>query len=98
VLKDSSISINNTGSSQVSGVDQAAREQEDARDTLQQLIAVKKRRLQFLKLQDARSGGNSTPDIKMEIEDLEGRRDYRGEIRAPGEIAKLEEQLRALGG
>jgi hypothetical protein len=68
------------------------------RDGLRQLIATKKRRLQFLKLQEARTGGNTTPDIKMEIENLEGRKNYRGELMRPGEIAKLEEQLRALGG
>jgi hypothetical protein len=65
---------------------------------LQDLIYRNKRRLQHLKLQAARYGINVPAEIATEIEDLEGFKDYRGNLLRPGEIAKLEEQLKSLDG
>jgi hypothetical protein len=71
---------------------------EELKNSLRTLISQKKRRLYALQLIAARTGINTQPEVSTEIEDLEGRKDFRGNITSPGEIAKLEQQLKDLGG
>jgi hypothetical protein len=49
-------------------------------------------------MQAARYGINAPPEVLTEIEDLDGRKDYRGNLLREGEIAKLQRQLLDLGG
>ncbi len=68
------------------------------RETLRAQLTDLKRRLGKLQIQAARKGTNVDPEIAMDIEDLEGRRDWKGNLLREGEIAKLERQLKDLGG
>jgi CHAT domain len=61
-------------------------------------IESKKRRLWALQRRAAQYGINAPPEVVTEIEDLEGRKDYRGNLIREGEIARLERQLKELGG
>jgi CHAT domain len=97
-LKDgSAINIDSVGNTSTIGSN-AEQERAGQIEYLQNLIYQKKRRLQQLKLQAARYGINVQPEIATEIEDLEGYKDYRGNLLRPGEIAKLESELKGLGG
>jgi hypothetical protein len=99
VLQDaSSINISNVGNTTVQKASAAEQERASQIEYLQNIISQKKRRLQQLKLQAARYGISTPPEIATEIEDLEGFKDYRGNLLRPGEIAKLEEELKAFGG
>jgi hypothetical protein len=99
VLQDaSSVNISNVGNTTVQNASAAEQERASQIEYLQNIINQKKRRLQQLKLQAARYGISTPPEIASEIEDLEGFKDYRGNLLRPGEIAKLEEELKALGG
>jgi hypothetical protein len=98
-LRDaSSINISNVGNTTVQNVPTAEQERASQIAYLQSEIYEKKRRLQQLKLQAARYGISTPPEIATQIEDLEGFKDYRGNLLRPGEIAKLEDDLKALGG
>jgi hypothetical protein len=99
VLQDaSSINISNIGNTTASNETNAQQERASQIEDLQKIIYQKKRRLQQLKLQAAKYGINVQPEIANEIEDLEGFKDYRGNLLRPGEIAKLESELKELGG
>jgi hypothetical protein len=65
---------------------------------LRDMIGIKTRRLHVLQMQAARYGINAPPEIVTEIEDLDGRKDYRGNLIKEGEIAKLQRKLKELGG
>jgi hypothetical protein len=102
-ISGSSINVSNVGNNTTSSAPISSAGSKDDETTqqiayLQDLIYQKKRRLQQLKLQAARYGISVPPEIATEIEDLEGYKDYRGNLLRPGEIAKLESDLRALGG
>jgi hypothetical protein len=94
------VQINNVGSQNTtdSTIIQGANPSEDLKNALHAQIVEKKRRLYALQLTAARYGINTPPEIATQIEDLEGRKDYRGNITSPGEIAKLEQRLKDLGG
>jgi hypothetical protein len=97
------VKVDNVGNNITSGTlntNQKAKDDENAAQIayLQDMIHQKKRRLQQLKLQAARYGISTPPEITTEIEDLEGYKDYRGNLLRPGEIAKLEQDLRAVDG
>jgi hypothetical protein len=82
------VNISNIGSSNTTGntITQGAGPDEELRNALGGQITVKKRRLYGLQLQAARYGIGADPSITIEIEDL------------TKEIARLEKELRALGG
>jgi len=67
-------------------------------NALRSAIENKQRRLWHLQSQAARYGISTPPEIATEIEDLEGRRDYRGNLIREGEIAVLKRKLEQLGG
>jgi hypothetical protein len=100
-LNDTTIQVDNVGNDITSGTPTSSTEAKDDENAeqiayLQDLVYQKKRRLQQLKLQAARYGINTPPEIATEIEDLEGYKDYRGNLLRPGEIAKLERELKQL--
>jgi hypothetical protein len=65
---------------------------------LRDLLAEKQRRLHMLQLRAARTGSSTSPDVLMDIEDLDGKRDYRGNLLREGDIAKLKRRIAELGG
>jgi hypothetical protein len=73
-------------------------DREVERETLRIQISDLKRRLGKLQIQAARKGPNVDPETAMEIEDLEGRRDWKRNLISEGQIAKLERRLKDLGG
>jgi hypothetical protein len=75
-------------------VDRRAEQIQALRDQIENM----QRRLWALQRQAARYGISAPPEITTEIEDLEGKKDYRGNLIREGEIAKLQRQLKDLGG
>jgi hypothetical protein len=68
------------------------------REAVHALLEQTKQRYYYLKGQEARYGINTPTHIALEIQDLEGKKDYKGNIYQEGEIAKLERRLKQLGG
>jgi hypothetical protein len=68
------------------------------RESVRTMLEETKRRYYHLKKQEASYGISTPAHIALEIQDLEGKKDYKGNIYQEGEIAKLERQLKELGG
>ena len=85
-LRDSSIAISNVGNTTSTGEPNQDEERADQIAALQELIRTNRRRLNQRQLQAAKYGIGVDPSISIEIEDL------------TKEIAKLERELKALGG
>lgn len=96
-LSGSPVSIKNVGDTIASpAVDQD--ERAERIQELRTLISQKKRLLGELKIQAARYSIDTPVSLTMQIQDLEGRRDYKGNIWKAGEIAQLQDELRQLEG
>lgn len=67
-------------------------------DALRIELDQKKRRLWQLKKQAATFGIGADPSITIQIEDLEGYTDSKGNLLREGELAKLERKIKELGG
>jgi hypothetical protein len=83
-----------------------ADERSDKIANLRATLVEKQRRLHILQLRAARSGSSTPPDVLMDIEDLDGKRDREGNLLLDrrgnplreGEIAKLKREIAQLGG
>lgn len=68
------------------------------RQAIQDELDMKTRYLYDLKLKAAMQGINTPPDVNIQIENLEGKRDRHDTIIREGEIDKLKRRLKELGG
>jgi hypothetical protein len=98
-FQNSPVNVQHIGSNEISGNTFGGSTLDDRAQQLNSLrneLNNKKRRLYQLKDRAARYGINTPPEISIEIEDLDGKKDYRGVVYQPGEIALLEEQIAKL--